>query len=49
MSRALRGEVTSLSRTFPTVWDGFRLDQLMVVTDDPEAAAWLLGRLSDPE
>ncbi|AII10380.1 hypothetical protein EP51_39410 (plasmid) [Rhodococcus opacus] len=41
-------EVTSLSRMFPKVWDGSRLDQLMVMTDDPEVAAWLLGRLADP-
>ncbi|WP_342661673.1 hypothetical protein Rruber_05487 (plasmid) [Rhodococcus ruber] len=42
-------EVTSLSRMLPGRWDGSSPDQLMVVTDDPEAAAWLLGRLSDPD
>ncbi|KXF48847.1 hypothetical protein AXA44_01890 [Rhodococcus sp. SC4] len=42
-------EVTSLSQSFPTVWSDSSIDQLMVMTDDPEAAAWLLGRLSDPD
>ncbi|MFI7167341.1 hypothetical protein ACIBM3_33345 [Rhodococcus erythropolis] len=40
-------EVTSLSRMSPAAWNDTRLDQLMMVTDDPDSAVWLLGRLSD--
>lgn len=44
-----RIEVTSLSRLYPSGWNGAQIDQLMVVIDDPEAAAWLLGKLSRPD
>jgi len=41
-------EVTSLSRLYPSVWNDTRIDRLLVETSDPEAAGWLLGRLSGP-
>ena len=41
-------EVTTLSRMYRSAWNDTRIDQLMVLTDDPEAAGWLLDRLCDP-
>ena len=41
-------EVTTVSRLYPSAWNDGRIDQLLVTTDDPDAAGWLLGRISDP-
>jgi len=41
-------EVTTVSRLYPSASNEGRIDQLLVTTDDPDAAGWLLGRLSDP-
>lgn len=40
-------EVTTVSRLYPSAANDGRIDQLLMTTDDPDAAGWLLGRLSD--
>ena len=41
-------EVTTVSRLYPSASNEGRIDQLLVTTDDPEAAGWLVGRLCGP-